>query len=314
MSKKIIKGVKNTEKDEWTDECEKLLAEWSEKASCYRWLHGRSEKSYRTWYYCFSIPVIILSTLTGAANVGMDSFVPPENKSIASAIVGGVNILAGIVSTLQNFLKVAELMEGHRIAGVSWGKLQRNIAIELSLDPGRRVLQTDFLKLNRAEYDRLIEAGPIVDDGIIAQFNKKFKNYEVSKPSICNGLDKCIIYKIDETVEMDKIEFEDGIEDLIEKENDSPKKLPLDIKIDKIKMVKKDDVVKDDVVKNVVDDVVNDVVKDEVDVLIPEKSVVDVVDVVDSLNTSNNKDTQTEDKDTETLMTDFLDDIDDKKL
>jgi hypothetical protein len=315
MSKKIIKEDKNV----WTDECEKLLAEWSEKASCYRWLHGRSEKSYRTWYYCFSIPVIILSTLTGAANVGMDSFVPPESKSIASAIVGGVNILAGIVSTLQNFLKVAELMEGHRIAGVSWGKLQRNIAIELSLDPGRRVLQTDFLKLNRAEYDRLIEAGPIVDDGIIGQFNKKFKNYEVSKPSICNGLDKCIIYKIDETVEMDKIEFEDGIEDLIEKENDSPKKLPLDIKIDKIKMVKRDDVVKDDVVKDdvvddVVDEVVNDEVDEEVDVLIPEKSVVDVVDNVDSLNTSNNKDTQTEEKDTETLMTDFLDDIDDKKL
>ena len=32
-----------------------------------------------------------------------------------------------IFTTLQNFLKVAELMEGHRIAGVSWGKLQRNI-------------------------------------------------------------------------------------------------------------------------------------------------------------------------------------------
>ena len=115
---------KNKTEDMWTDECEELLAEWSEKASCYRWLHGRCEKSYRKWYYCFSIPVIILSTLTGAANVGMDSFVPAENKSIASAIVGGVNIFAGIISTLQNFLKVAELMEAHRIAGVSWGKLQ----------------------------------------------------------------------------------------------------------------------------------------------------------------------------------------------
>ena len=139
-----------SEEHVWTDECEKLLAEWSEKASCYRWLHGRCEKSYRKWYYCFSIPVIILSTLTGAANVGMDSFVPTESKSIASAIVGGVNIFAGIISTLQNFLKVAELMEGHRIAGVSWGKLQRNIAIELALDPSRRALQDDFLKLSRA--------------------------------------------------------------------------------------------------------------------------------------------------------------------
>ena len=294
MSKK--REVKNLVKDEWTDECEELLAEWSEKASCYRWLHGRSEKSYKKWYYCFSIPVIILSTLTGAANVGMDSFVPQENKSVASAIVGGVNIFAGIVSTLQNFLKVAELMEAHRIAGVSWGKLQRNIAIELALDPKRRVLQTDFLKLSRAEYDRLIEAGPIVDDGIIAQFNKKFKNYEVSKPSICNGLDKCNIYKIDETIIMNESEFTEGIEDLIEKENNSPKKTPLDIKIDNLK---KDNDEIDDLIpkKNINVDISNNVVENK------DTNIVD---------TSNTKDTQTEDeKSSETLMTDFLDAIDD---
>lgn len=290
MSKKG--EVQNVVKDEWTDECEALLAEWSEKASCYRWLHGRSEKSYQKWYYGFSIPVIILSTLTGAANVGMDSFVPQESKSLASAIVGGVNIFAGIVSTLQNFLKVAELMEGHRIAGVSWGKLQRNIAIELALDPKRRVLQTDFLKLSRAEYDRLIEAGPIVDDGIIAQFNKKFKNYEVSKPSICNGLDKCNIYKIDKTIVTNEREFTEGIEDLIEKENMSPKKVPLDIKIDNLK--------KDDTDDEIVD-------------LIPEKNIkLDISNNV--VDESNTKDTQTEDeKSSETLMTDFLDAIDDNE-
>lgn len=216
----------------WTDECEKLLAEWSEKSSCYRWLHGRSEKSYQKWYYCFSIPVIVLSTLTGAANVGMDSFVPAESKSLASAIVGGVNIFAGIVSTLQNFLKVAELMEAHRIAGVSWGKLQRNIAIELALDPSRRVVQMDFLKICRAEYDRLLQAGPIIDDGIIDQFNKKFKNYEISVPSICNGLDKCNIYKIDPKISPKKDEFIDGIEDIIsdEEKNIKPKKHELIIK------------------------------------------------------------------------------------
>ena len=317
---------KNKEIDEWTDECETLLAEWSEKASCYRWLHGRSEKSYQKWYYGFSIPVIILSTLTGAANVGMDSFVQQESKSIASAIVGGVNIFAGIVSTLQNFLKVAELMEGHRIAGVSWGKLQRNIAIELALDPKRRVLQTDFLKLSRAEYDRLIEAGPIVDDGIIAQFNKKFKNYEVSKPSICNGLDKCNIYKIDKTIEMDKIEFTEGIEDLIQKESMSPKKVPLDIKIDNLK---KDNEVEDLIPeKNINVKITNEVnenkdkkddganeVANKVAKEVANKVAKEVADVL-----TNTKDTQTEEvdsitdeKSSETLMTDFLDAIDDNE-
>ena len=181
---------------EWSEECENLLAEWSEKASCYRWLHGRSEKKYKYRYYCFSIPVIVLSTLTGTANFGMDSYVSVENKATATAVVGGLNLFAGILSTLQNFLKVAELMESHRSAGVSWSKLGRNISIELALDPNRRKPNSDFLKLCRAEYDRLIEQSPSIDDDIISQFKGKFKKYETSKPSICNGLDKCEIFKI----------------------------------------------------------------------------------------------------------------------
>ena len=50
----VIKKKKK-KKEKWTEECEELLAEWSEKASCYRWLHGRCEKSYKNWYYCFNI-------------------------------------------------------------------------------------------------------------------------------------------------------------------------------------------------------------------------------------------------------------------
>ena len=41
----------------WTPECEDLLAEWSEKATCFRWLHARCEKRYRLRYYAFSVPV-----------------------------------------------------------------------------------------------------------------------------------------------------------------------------------------------------------------------------------------------------------------
>lgn len=187
--------VPKNELDHWSNECEILLAEWSEKASCYRWLHNKSEKKYRTRYYMFSIPVIILSTLTGAANVGMDSYIDKENKSMAQGIVGGVNIFAGILSTLQTFLKVCENMENHRSAGVSWSKLGRNISIELAIDPNRRQNCHDFLNICRAEYDRLIEQSPLITDDIINTFKKRFKSYEVSKPAITNGLDKCVIYK-----------------------------------------------------------------------------------------------------------------------
>lgn len=182
----------------WTSAQEELLAEWSEKATCYRWLHSRSEKSYRVKNYSFTIPVIILSTLTGTANFAMDSFVPETHKQIAMACVGGVNIFAGILSTLQNFLRYAELMESHRLCEVQWSKFGRNIAVELALDPKRRKPANDFLKVCRAEYDRLIEQSPPIDDLIIKQFKTNFKDVDIRKPDICNGLHKCKIFEKDE--------------------------------------------------------------------------------------------------------------------
>jgi len=180
----------------WTPECEDLLAEWSEKASCFRWLHARCEKRYRLRYYAFSVPVIILSTVTGFANVGLSEFVPSKAMPVAQAIIGGVNLLAGVLGTLQSFLKVAETMESHRASGSAWSKLGRNISIELALDPARRAPAQDFLAASRAEYDRLTEQSPSIDDAVIAQFRARFANYEVSKPAICNGLDKCSIFKV----------------------------------------------------------------------------------------------------------------------
>ena len=178
----------------WTPEQEELLAEWSEKATCYRWLHSRSEKRYRCRNYTFTIPVIILSTLTGTANFAMDSFVPEENKKVAMAGVGAVNIFAGILSTLQNFLRYAELMESHRLSEVQWSKFGRNIAVELALDPKRRKPANDFLKVCRAEYDRLIEQSPAIDDPIVNQFKANFKGTDINKPDMCNGLKRCKVF------------------------------------------------------------------------------------------------------------------------
>ena len=205
------------EHKEWTSEQEHLLAEWAEKAACYRWLHNQSEKYYRIRNYAFTIPVIILSTLTGTANFAMDSFVPEEQKKIAMGIVGGVNIFAGILSTLQNFLRYAELMESHRSISVSWSKFSRNISVELALDTKRRKHAGDFLKICRAEFDRLIEQAPSVDNSIIKEFNIKFKGIDIIRPEICNGLHKCKIYKPSEEEKVASLVANAGSKLLIKK-------------------------------------------------------------------------------------------------
>ena len=182
----------------WTKQQEQLMAEWADKSGCYRWLHDRCEKKYSYLNMSITIPVIILSTLTGTANFALDGFISPNDqdaKKYAQAGIGAVSIFAGILTTLGNFLRFAQGSESHRVAGIAWGKFQRQIAVELAIAPKDRIDCMDFLKLCRAELDRLIEQSPPIPDDIINQFKKEFEDKpSVKKPEICDGMEHTTIF------------------------------------------------------------------------------------------------------------------------
>ena len=41
----------------------------------------------------------------------------------------------------------------------------------------------------------MTEQSPAIDDAVIDVFRSRFKEYDVAKPAIANGLDKCTIFK-----------------------------------------------------------------------------------------------------------------------
>ena len=107
---------------EWSTDHENILVEWADKAMCYRWLHGRANSSFSKKNAWYTIPVIVISTLTGTANFAQDR-VPAEYQNFFVMGVGGFNILAGIITTIQQFLKITQLNEAHRVASIAWDKL-----------------------------------------------------------------------------------------------------------------------------------------------------------------------------------------------
>ena len=60
----------------WTSELENLVADWADRAQCYRWMHDKTSRVYASYNQYMMIPVIILSTLTGTANFGIASAIP----------------------------------------------------------------------------------------------------------------------------------------------------------------------------------------------------------------------------------------------
>lgn len=184
----------NNSNIEWTTEHEQILVEWADKAMCYRWLHSRSNALYSSLNAWYTIPVIVISTLTGTANFAQER-VPVDYQNYFVMIVGAFNILAGIITTIQQFLKVTQLNEAHRVSCIAWDKFYRNIKIELAKHPEERMNVTQMIKISKEEFDRLMETSPTIPDKIIQKFKFEFRHLDeiedipkIIKPEICDSL------------------------------------------------------------------------------------------------------------------------------
>ena len=137
-------------------------------------MHYQAYCSYKNLSMKFTIPLIIVSTVTGTANFAQETFPPSVQPYVPSAI-GGLNLITAIATTIMQFLKINELMEGHRVASVQYGKVSRTIRLELTLPLSERTQNgTNMIENMRTEYDRLIEQSPNVPKQTLDAFEREF--------------------------------------------------------------------------------------------------------------------------------------------
>jgi hypothetical protein len=181
----------------WHKQQEKVLKQWAEVSASYRYMHDRAYIQYNNQNMRLALPVIIISTITGTANFAQGSF-PASWQTYVPLAIGFLNLSAGLITTIAQFLRVSELLEGHRAATISYSKFSRNISVELSLPYEQRTCGgLEFINKSRSEIDRLIEQSPNIPLNIVKQFGKKFHEYDFMKPQILEiyGVD---VYKDDE--------------------------------------------------------------------------------------------------------------------
>lgn len=189
----------------WKEEEEDLLKKWADKSQCFQWMHSKSRDIYQkknTWY---TIPVIIISTLTGTANFAQERF-SEEQRPYANMTIGTLSIIAGIITTISQYLKVSELNEGHRVASLSWGKFYRELNTQLIKHPLDRKDPNHFMEYCKEEYNRLVEISPPIPKEIIKNFKVKFKDVtDLTKPQIGDFIEATEIYEMEEDERLEMI-------------------------------------------------------------------------------------------------------------
>jgi len=187
---------KKENRNYWKYEEELIIKNWADKAQCYQWLHSRCREIYQKKNAMYTIPVIIISTITGTANFAQDRF-PEDLKQYIIMGIGTLSIFAGIITTIYQFLQISELNEGHRVAVLSWTKFQNTLKTLILRHPLDRMPPNEAIKIYQDEYERLIEVSPVILKDVLSTFNSKFKkNMELVKPEICSKLESAQIYNM----------------------------------------------------------------------------------------------------------------------
>jgi hypothetical protein len=173
---------------EYTDEFELLLKDESERSEAYSILHSKCHSHYSNLSVAINIPVIVLSSIVGfLSNITLF-----QGKEI---FLGALSICIAIAKALESYFDWTKRSEAHRMVSLSYGKISKFIQIQLSLESEVRISPEDLLDIITNDIQNLKDQEPLIPKKIINEFNIQYKNYNTTKPSICNGLTKVEVNK-----------------------------------------------------------------------------------------------------------------------
>ena len=184
---------------DWDESIEGLLQKYCDEAQTREALHRRSYYSYKKLTTCFSLPVIVLSALSGSFQ-----FLSKGYPSIEQYIVTGtasLSILTAIISAVASYLKLGESMSKHEQSANAWLLFHNELKHQLSLRRDKRQDADEFLQNCKTQYDRLFELSPICSSVIISRIKKNIVAHatdEFVSPTYLNGFRHTEVYRVPE--------------------------------------------------------------------------------------------------------------------
>jgi len=152
---------------------EELLRGWLLHAHKGRDRHDLAARRNNTYRYWLGVPTIVLSAV-----VGTSVFASLQTQVDASLkiVVGLISITSAVLASLQTFYNFASQAESHRVAGVKYKMLIRELEQVLTQPLGQLPDQADYLNDLRKRMDDLEVEAPVVPEGIYHQVEERYAN------------------------------------------------------------------------------------------------------------------------------------------
>jgi hypothetical protein len=163
-----------------------MLNEWIVFAELQSALHSDSGVYYKFINRLFMSPIILISAITGAANlIGLPILDCNENDTKhsfrpAQFVLGLLNISTAALTAVYNFAKLGEMQESHYIHSSEFAKLARHIRVELLLHgtADRTFISlAEYIKDCKDNIDKLVERSPDIPMHVLK------KQLKVARPS-----------------------------------------------------------------------------------------------------------------------------------
>ena len=180
----------------WNDSLEQLTAKLADEAQVMAKLHKTHHESFSRKHRRLNLPVVILSTLCASLNF----FSGSVEKNIERWIIVGCGVLSvvtSILSSISQFLKLAEKSGSHLVAENLWLRFYNRLIFQLKLTVNMRQNPEDFLVEIENEYQRLYEMSPDIQSHFIAKMKRTFdgnhdEHFRI--PHFLNGQHATTIY------------------------------------------------------------------------------------------------------------------------
>jgi len=138
-----------------------LLEQWQNGLRILHHAHTRAAVNFERRSRLLGVPVIIVSTAVGAS-----IFAGAGSSPSLKIIAGLLSLGAAVLSSLQTALKYPEIAAQHKAAAQKYGKLRREVEVQLALKLEDQPKLTLWLNKIEQEWDTLEDQSPIIPQRI----------------------------------------------------------------------------------------------------------------------------------------------------